>query len=178
MNANGILAGEEVTIDTRRKPLGNTGGSVLAQAAMQISCGLLENNGGRLQAGGNLRIDTRGQPLHNRYTGNTGIQCGADLFLDAGEVDNMAGMISAAGTTQIDGGALKNSEGKLTTAQSMKLMTRSLENQGEVCRPVRCSLSLPARWIIAPAASSPPERPISKAGSLIIAGDVCRREAI
>ncbi|CRL45462.1 hypothetical protein SGGMMB4_03201 [Sodalis glossinidius str. 'morsitans'] len=96
MNAHGALTGDEVTIDTRRKSLGNTGGSVAAQGVRRITCG-------------------------------------ADLSLDIGDLDNTVGMISAVGRVQIDGGAVKNVEGRLATAQGMTLMSHSLDNEGGKC---------------------------------------------
>ena len=115
MNAYGVMANDEVTVDTRRKSLSNTGGSVTAKRGLRITSGPLDNNGGRLQSGGNLIIDTRNSALCNRFTVNAGINCGGDLFLDTGDIDNTSGMITAAGRAEIDGGAVKNVEGRLAT---------------------------------------------------------------
>lgn len=130
MNAYGVMAGDEVTVNTRRKSFSNTGGSVTAKRGLRITSGPLENNGGRLQSGGNLVIDTRNSALCNRFTVNAGINCGADLFLETGDIDNTSGMITAAGRTEIVGGAVKNVEGRLATARGMKLLSRSLDNEG------------------------------------------------
>ncbi|MBT9433100.1 hypothetical protein JZM24_15000 [Candidatus Sodalis endolongispinus] len=130
MNAYGVMASDEVTVNTRRKSLSNTGGSVSAKRGLRITSGPLENNGGRLQSGGNLVIDTRNSALCNRFTVNAVINCGADLFLDTGDIDNTSGMITAAGRTEIVGGAVKNVKGMLATARGMKLLSRSLDNEG------------------------------------------------
>ncbi|ANH68317.1 hemagglutinin repeat-containing protein [Mitsuaria sp. 7] len=130
-NQGGELSGSTVTVDARGQSLDNRGGRVLASDAMTVRSGALDNHGGLLQSLGALSVDTAGAALTNTFdaavTTVTGLRAQGALRVDAGSVDNGAGMAGNAVT--INAASLVNRNA--ISGQTVNLgITGTLDNRG------------------------------------------------
>ncbi|EBP0013545.1 filamentous hemagglutinin N-terminal domain-containing protein, partial [Salmonella enterica] len=129
-NTTGTVLGQQVSVDTGLGRLTNTGGSIVAEGRLQMAGGALDNAGGRLQAGGDLHLNTHGQMLTNTRTTGAGILSGGALSLTTGDIDNAQGVIAAAGETEVNSRQLNNTAGKLLADRALTLVTRAVNNAG------------------------------------------------
>ena len=131
-NADGAIVGASILLDSRRQPTSNARGMVSANAALSIDSGTLDNDGGLIQAGGALAIDTHGQSLSNVNTGTSrGIVALGRLTVSAGDVDNTAGFIGAREKVFIAGHDLANTAGgRLSGEHELELIADRLDNHG------------------------------------------------
>ncbi|EDG0478263.1 filamentous hemagglutinin N-terminal domain-containing protein, partial [Salmonella enterica subsp. enterica serovar Newport] len=127
-NAAGTVLGQRVSIDTQQGRLANADGSVVAEGRLHITSGAFDNTGGRLQSGGDLRLDTHGQSLTNTRTASAGILSGGALSLTIGDIDNAQGVIAAAGEMTVNSQQLNNTEGKLLSDQALALTSLAVNN--------------------------------------------------
>ncbi|WP_431256233.1 hemagglutinin repeat-containing protein [Roseateles chitinivorans] len=130
-NQGGELSGSTVTVDARGQSLDNRGGRVLASEAMTVRSGALDNQGGLLQSLGALSVDTAGAALTNTFDASittvTGLRAQGALRVDAGSVDNGAGMAGNAVT--INAASLVNRNA--ISGQSVSLgIAGTLDNRG------------------------------------------------
>ncbi|MGL9772992.1 MAG: hypothetical protein ACR5LG_01035 [Sodalis sp. (in: enterobacteria)] len=79
------------------------------------------NSGCCLQTDGDLHIDTNDQRLTNIYNSYADILSGGNLTLNAGDINNVAGHISAAGECRVNSGALLNAGGRLQSGDHLQL---------------------------------------------------------
>lgn len=130
-NQGGELSGSTVTVDTRGQSLDNRGGRVLASNGMTVRSGALDNHGGLLQSLGALSVDAAGAAFTNTFdaavTTVTGLRAQGALRVDAGSVDNGAGMGGNAVT--INAASLVNRNA--ISGQTVTLgITGTLDNRG------------------------------------------------
>ncbi|UQV44301.1 hemagglutinin repeat-containing protein [Janthinobacterium lividum] len=136
--AAGTIVGKNIRIDTGQWALDNHLGTIAASQALSVYSGPLTNDGGLLQSGAGLRIDTRGQVLSNgsagayaaRNQGNVGgIVSGGDAVLSIGSWNNTAGYFGAAGAISGTTGLINNAGGQIVGQSSLALSGAGLDNQ-------------------------------------------------
>ncbi|OWQ83197.1 hypothetical protein CDN98_23410, partial [Roseateles terrae] len=133
LNQQGEIAGHSLTIDTRGQTLDNSGGRLLADGAIVVDSGALENRGGLVQAGADLTVRTHGGALSNTrdlsVTASTGLLAQGGLTIDAGSVLNETAMSAGAGA-RITSASLTN-RGEIAAGTGLDVaVTHGLDNQG------------------------------------------------
>jgi len=151
-NLRGFITGHSgaqvVTGDINNQSGTLTGG----KGRLDLTSGELQNQGGLLQAGSDMTLDTQGHALINRDSGDqrgivalnsldlrsgaidnqTGfIAAGQQASLSASELNNSQGQVAGNGGLTFNGQALNNSDGKLQSAGDITLTTagQTLTNQ-------------------------------------------------
>ncbi|MDH1168533.1 hemagglutinin repeat-containing protein [Pantoea agglomerans] len=151
-NLRGFITGHSgaqvVTGDINNQSGTLTGG----KGRLDLTSGELQNQGGLLQAGSDMTLDTQGHALINRDSGDqrgivalnsldlrsgaidnqTGfIAAGQQASLNASELNNSQGQVAGNGGLTFNGQALNNSDGKLQSAGDITLTTagQTLTNQ-------------------------------------------------
>jgi filamentous hemagglutinin len=118
----GVMSGDNVALSLETTTLNNQGGVIAAQRDLTVRSGGLNNDGGRLQSGQAMAIDTHGQALASRNSGESGgIYAQTTLTLDSGELDNSRGVIHAGGDARLTTAALNNQDGSLASGQALRL---------------------------------------------------------
>ena len=131
VNRGGEMSGTAVTVDTRGQAFDNGGGRLLSTDAMTVRSGALDNHGGLLQSLGALTVDTAGAAFANTADAGiatpTGVRAQGALRIDAGSIDNGAGIGGSAVT--INAGALTNRNA--ISGQTVTLgIAGTLDNRG------------------------------------------------
>ncbi|MHA6910757.1 filamentous hemagglutinin N-terminal domain-containing protein, partial [Ralstonia pseudosolanacearum] len=131
-NTDGVVAGQDVRLDSRAQALDNTRGTVAARGLLDAQSGQLTNDAGMLQAAGALTIDTHGQTLLNTHSGTTGGILGQDkVTLHSGNLDNSAGFIGANGDLSATAAQITNAQGgQISGAKAIGLTSTGLDNRG------------------------------------------------
>ncbi|MGK5060465.1 hemagglutinin repeat-containing protein [Janthinobacterium sp. LB2P49] len=138
-NVQGTIAGANVTLDTRGQLFNNTQGTLAGTGTVNLQTGILNNDGGLLQSGGAMNIDTHGNALLNtnagayavRHPGSAGgISSGAGLRLQTGSWNNAGGYLGAAGNITGSVGQLDNRGGQVVGKSALDLTLSGLQNQG------------------------------------------------
>ena len=108
----------------------NTSGQLAATGALSYSGSALQNdNGGVIQSGNSLTLDTHGAALSNTQSGETGgISSGGDLHLTSGNVNNQSGMLYSAGDTWLTTGVWDNTRGVLAAQGTLRYSGSALFN--------------------------------------------------
>ncbi|WP_425251656.1 hemagglutinin repeat-containing protein [Janthinobacterium sp. NFX145] len=136
--AAGMIVGKNIRMDTGQWALDNHLGTIAASQTLSVSSGPLTNDGGLLQSGTSLRIDTRGHVLGNgttdayaaRNPGNAGgIVSGGDAVVSIGSWNNTAGYFGAAGAISGTTGLINNAGGQILGQSSLALSGAGLDNQ-------------------------------------------------
>lgn len=130
-NQRGTLLGGQLTVDTRGQRLDNNAGTLGTQkGALTVHSGALLNQGGRVQSAADLRIDTAGQAIDNRDTASSGgLLAAGTLQLDAGALDNRGGTLNAQGDARLVLASADNSAGgTLASASGLSLQATTLAN--------------------------------------------------
>ncbi|MED5596360.1 two-partner secretion domain-containing protein [Janthinobacterium sp. P210006] len=135
----GSITGRNVSIDTNGQTLGNSLGTIAATQTLNLQTGALNNEGGLLQAGGPLVLNTHGQTLNNnnasayavRHPGAAGgISSGAGVTLATGGWNNVGGYFGSAGQVSGSSGYIDNRNGKIVSTAGLDLAIGGLGNQG------------------------------------------------
>ncbi|MGA4213175.1 hemagglutinin repeat-containing protein [Ralstonia nicotianae] len=131
-NTDGVVAGQDVRLDSRAQAFDNTRGTVAARGLLDVQSGQLTNDAGMLQAAGALTIDTHGQTLLNTHSGTTGGILGQDkVTLHSGNLDNSAGFIGANGDLSATAAQITNAQGgQISGAKAIALTSTGLDNRG------------------------------------------------
>ncbi|SFX45807.1 adhesin HecA family 20-residue repeat-containing protein [Janthinobacterium lividum] len=138
-NAQGTIAGANVTLDTHGQLFNNNQGTLAGTGTVNLQTGILDNDGGLLQSGGAMTIDTHGNALLNtnagayavRHPGSAGgISSGAGLTLQTGSWNNAGGYLGAAGNITGSVGPLDNRGGQIVGKSALDLTLSGLHNQG------------------------------------------------
>ncbi|MBB3193723.1 hemagglutinin repeat-containing protein [Roseateles terrae] len=150
-NARGELSGTTVFVETQGQAFNNRAGKVLSSEAMTVRSGALDNFGGLLQSSQTLTLQTGGAALTNTLDASvltpTGLRSQGTMQVDAGAVENSAGIGGAAVTLNaasltnrqaVSGqtlalhlaGTLDNSAGQLVGLQSTNVTAGDILNQG------------------------------------------------
>ncbi|MDK9365009.1 hemagglutinin repeat-containing protein [Lelliottia wanjuensis] len=105
----------------------NNAGQLAGVGSLSFSGNALWNdNGGFIQSGGNLTLDTHGAALSNIQNGT--ISSAKDLQLSAGDVNNQAGVVYSAGNAQFATGSWNNTAGLLAGVGSLSYSGSTLRN--------------------------------------------------
>ncbi|ALV08953.1 hypothetical protein RD2015_4512 [Roseateles depolymerans] len=151
INDRGELSGTTVLLDTLGQSFSNRAGKVLSGENLTLRSGTLDNFGGLLQSGQTLSINTGGEALINTVDASistpTGLRSQGAMLIDAGSVENSAGIGGTAVTLNatsltnrqtVSGqtlalsisGALDNQGGQLVGVQSIAATGRDVLNEG------------------------------------------------
>ncbi|WP_231654761.1 hemagglutinin repeat-containing protein [Ralstonia solanacearum] len=131
-NTDGVVAGQDVRLDSRAQAFDNTRGTVAARGLLDVQSGPLTNDAGMLQAAGALTIDTHGQTLLNTHSGTTGGILGQGaVTLQTGNLDNSAGFIGANGDLKATAAQITNAQGgQISGTKTIALTGTGLDNRG------------------------------------------------
>ncbi|EIZ98624.1 polypeptide-transport-associated domain protein ShlB-type, partial [Salmonella enterica subsp. enterica serovar Newport str. CVM 35185] len=103
----GVILGQNVRLDTHQQAFSHQNGQLMAREGLRLDTGRLDNSAGRIQSGGDAQLDTHGQSLTNRDSGNTGgVLTGGALTLRTGDIDNQRGTLIGRGNTIMTAGSL------------------------------------------------------------------------
>ncbi len=131
-NTDGVVAGQDVRLDSRAQAFDNTRGTVAARGLLDVQSGPLTNDAGMLQAAGALTIDTHGQTLLNTHSGTMGGILGqGTVTLHSGNLDNSAGFIGANGDLKATAAQITNAQGgQISGTKTIELTGTGLDNRG------------------------------------------------
>ncbi|WP_061301678.1 beta strand repeat-containing protein, partial [Janthinobacterium agaricidamnosum] len=138
-NALATIAGRNIGINTNGQALANGQGTIAASQALNLQTGALNNDGGLIQSGAALLIDTHGQALTNtnagayavRHAGSSGgISSGASASLNLGAWNNSGGYLGAAGDITGNAGLVTNTSGQIVGKSALNMGLAGLNNQG------------------------------------------------
>ncbi|WP_374448460.1 hemagglutinin repeat-containing protein [Providencia sp.] len=131
LNQLGLLSAGSLNLNTAQQQLNNQQGKILVEQAAQLNTGMVNNQQGRIQTGGDLSIHTHGQQLDNRNTkGNGGILSQGALTINANELNNENGQVQAKNDATIDGQRVNNQSGVIVSSDALALnAAQSLDNQ-------------------------------------------------
>lgn len=105
----------------------NTAGQVVGVSSLKFSGNqLLNDNGGLLQSGGAMALDTHGAALSNSQNGVISSQ--GDLHLNTGDVNNHSGTVYSASNLQLNTGSWNNTAGQLAGVGSLNYSGSALFN--------------------------------------------------
>ncbi|MBC6573148.1 hemagglutinin repeat-containing protein [Escherichia coli] len=110
--------------------LDNTQGQLVsASGSLSLTTGEVNNRQGLIQAGKQLLLDTRGQTLVNRDSGeHGGIRAQGDLSLLSGRLDNHQGIVSAGGQAGLKTVMSDNTAGFITALRGLAITGGQLDN--------------------------------------------------
>ncbi|WP_387490371.1 filamentous hemagglutinin N-terminal domain-containing protein [Photorhabdus sp. RM96S] len=137
-----VIADKQLNV-TSTGTVDNTSGKMLSQhQQLALNTGELNNTSGLLQSNTTLSLNTHGQKLTNTQSGDDlGILSGSDLTLDAGEIDNTAGVIDSQGEITLTSQNLNNTDGKILSRKKADLTTQAVNNQsGQIQSATRLKL--------------------------------------
>lgn len=108
----------------------NTAGLLATVSSLDFSGRkLLNDNGGLIQSGGAMALDTHGASLSNTQSGDSGgIISQGDLQLNLGDVNNQAGSVYSAGNAVLSTGSWNNTSGLLAGVGSLSFSGNALLN--------------------------------------------------
>ncbi|WP_418162264.1 hemagglutinin repeat-containing protein [Pantoea vagans] len=96
---------------------------------LDLTSGELQNQGGLLQAGSDMTLDTQGHALINRDSGSQrGIVALNSLDLRSGAIDNQTGFIAAGNQATIGASELNNSQGQIAGNGGLLFSGQALNN--------------------------------------------------
>ncbi|MFS7252086.1 hemagglutinin repeat-containing protein [Rahnella rivi] len=129
-NQQGQVAGGNLAVNTGTQAINNLQGVFAATSQLAIQSGSLNNDGGLLQSGGALSLNTHGAALSNRNSGdNGGILSQGNLLISSGALDNSSGVLVGGSTSQLSTAALNNQQGQLISQGALTLTSQALNNQ-------------------------------------------------
>ena len=129
-NQQGQVAGGNIAVNTGTQAINNLQGVFAATSQLAIQSGTLNNDGGLLQSGGALSLNTHGAALSNRNNGdNGGILSQGNLLISSGALDNSSGVLVGGSTSQLSTAALNNQQGQLISQGALTLTSQALNNQ-------------------------------------------------
>lgn len=123
-----VIAGKGLQLDA--EALLNGGGKLVAQQALALNttgAGGLNNQGGLVQSGADMHVDTHGQRLDNQ---NGTLHSLGKLQLSSGDVNNQGGTLGAKGDFALAALKLDNSNGgRIIGEQAVQLANAGLDNR-------------------------------------------------
>ncbi|EBP8539766.1 filamentous hemagglutinin N-terminal domain-containing protein, partial [Salmonella enterica] len=129
---NGVLTGQNVSINTGGAAFSHHGGQLDAAGSLYINTGQFDNNAGRIRAGGDLEADTHGQLLINTDSGvNGGVFSAGQLIISTGELNNQAGTFLSQQNAVITSDHTDNQNGTLASVNgTLTLNSGETQNAG------------------------------------------------
>lgn len=125
-NRSGSIKGGEVLLEPAGISLDNRDGEVNA-GSLTVLSGLLDNRAGRIAAAGAVDVDTRGEPLLNNEGGR--FDAGGPVRLHATVIGNGKGSLSSGGDLELKAGTVANDGGQMRAAGSAFLSSGTLSNR-------------------------------------------------
>jgi filamentous hemagglutinin len=128
-NVKGLISGQDINIVAAT--FDNTGAQVVAAGNLSASTAALNNTQGLLQSVGNASIDSNGQAIVNRSSGNSGgIVSGGTLDVKGGNLDNQAGYVASNGkqTLAVTGDLDNRSSGQIVANGSNTITAANVLN--------------------------------------------------
>lgn len=123
-----VIAGKGLRLDA--EALLNGGGKLVAQQALVLNttgAGGLNNQGGLVQSGADMHVDTHGQRLDNQ---NGTLHSLGKLQLSSGDVNNQGGTLGAKGDFALAALKLDNGNGgRIIGEQAVQLASAGLDNR-------------------------------------------------
>ncbi|WP_310606247.1 two-partner secretion domain-containing protein, partial [Buttiauxella brennerae] len=105
----------------------NTAGQLAGVGSLNYSgSALFNDNGGLIQSGSEMRLDTHGAALSNAQNGVISSQ--GDLHLNAGDVNNHSGTVYSAANAVLSTGSWNNTAGLLAGVSSLSFSGNALLN--------------------------------------------------
>lgn len=128
-NLRGFITGHSgaqvVTGDINNQSGTLTGG----KGRLDLTSGELQNQGGLLQAGSDMTLDTQGHALINRDSGDQrGIVALNSLDLRSGAIDNQTGFIATGQQASLNASELNNSQGQVAGNGGLTFNGQALNN--------------------------------------------------
>jgi filamentous hemagglutinin len=117
----GSIVGRNVDINTNTQTLNNAGGTIAASQAANLQTGAFNNNGGLVQTGSDLTINTHDQTLTNTNAAN---------YTSSNTALNGKGGIAAQGTTTLTTGDLNNDASYIGSKGALTATSANISNQG------------------------------------------------
>ncbi|QTL40329.1 hemagglutinin repeat-containing protein [Xenorhabdus budapestensis] len=128
-NESGQIRAGTADIDTHQQQLNNTAGLIAAERQMTLRTGELLNRYGSIRSGQNLTIDTHGQQLDNRDSGqNGGVFSQGALRLTVADLNNQSGHIESHDPLNVSGNTVLNRHGQLLGGKDTQLRVDVLNN--------------------------------------------------
>ncbi|WP_380181722.1 hemagglutinin repeat-containing protein, partial [Kalamiella sp. sgz302252] len=129
---SGVILGQNVTVDTHQQTFDHQLGQLGARGVLQLDSGELNNRAGRIEAAGDLLLDTHGNSLNNSDSGTAGgLFSGGKLRLRSGNLNNQKGDLTGKAGTDIVAGDVNNQDGVLNGGSGLlSLLSGKVENQG------------------------------------------------
>ena len=129
-NLSGTLLAKNISLNSEQQTLDNTSGKIVATASANLQTGSLINNGGLIQTGGDLSVNTSGHELININSGaNKGMLSQGAMSVMAGNVNNQTGYIGASGNINVQSNSIQNTSGVITATAALLLGAHSINNQ-------------------------------------------------
>ena len=147
-SSGGILAGDDLSLITGR--FDNVSGVVITDSALHLQSdalnnragvvvtggllsasvmGTLTNDAGLIQSGQDMRLDTHGNTLSNRQTGESGgIFSTSSLLINSGTLDNHEGSLVAGTTATLTTGAVDNQDGLIAAGKTLDMSAKGMVN--------------------------------------------------
>ncbi|EMM6516278.1 hemagglutinin repeat-containing protein [Enterobacter ludwigii] len=145
----GLLVGDNVTLALGSAAFSNQNGAIAAQNNLSVSSGELNNDAGLLRAGRDLTVDTHGQALTNRNSGESGgIYAQSALTLRSGMLDNARGVLITGGETRLTTASVNNQDGVLAAGALLNLSAQGTVNndRGLIQSTGRMDIDTHANW--------------------------------
>ncbi|WP_099139547.1 hemagglutinin repeat-containing protein, partial [Xenorhabdus mauleonii] len=128
-NEKGQIKAGDVDINTGSHQLNNTAGQVAAERRMTLQTGELLNQGGLIQSGQALTINTHGEHLDNRNTHlSGGVFSQGAINLTVGRLSNQSGHIGSGGDLTLIGEDVANQQGQILGEKNTSLTVAGLNN--------------------------------------------------
>ncbi|WP_262947429.1 hemagglutinin repeat-containing protein [Xenorhabdus indica] len=128
-NEKGQIRAGTADIDTPQQPLNNTAGLIAAERQMTLRTGELLNRYGAIHSGQNLTIDTHGQQLDNRDSGqNGGVFSQGALRLTVADLNNQSGHIESHDRLNMSGNTVLNQHGQILSGKDTQWYVDALNN--------------------------------------------------
>ncbi|URQ62202.1 hemagglutinin repeat-containing protein [Pantoea alhagi] len=130
-NQNGLITGQRAAA-IRAGDVNNRAGTLTGgKGALTLRVGEMQNQGGLLQAGSDLMLDTQGHALINTHSGDQhGIVALNNLDLHSAEINNQGGFIAAGNQATLTAGELNNAQGAVAGNGGLTLNGRAIDNTG------------------------------------------------
>ena len=116
----GSILGRNIDINTNAQTLNNEGGTIVASQSANLQAGAVNNNGGLIQTGNDLTINTHGLALTNTNAAN---------YTSSNTALNGKGGIAAQGTTTLTTGDLNNDAGYIGSKGALTATAANISNQ-------------------------------------------------
>ncbi|MDE9566053.1 hemagglutinin repeat-containing protein [Xenorhabdus bovienii] len=128
-NEKGHMSADTVDINTHQQGLNNTAGLIVAERNMILRTGELLNRQGSIHSGQDLTLNTHGNPLDNRDSGQQGglFSQGA-MHLNTGYLNNQSGHIESRESLSVTGKNVANQQGQILGGKGTRLTVADLNN--------------------------------------------------